>query len=323
MAIYTGKCDFLALQKESTYAGTPTGTKFFIPVDAPVRPKAEQNTKMIDPVICRVEEGTDSVATSQKGSFDAEGMVRPRTFGILLKSIFGTVSTTGAGPYTHAFSVLNSNDPNGNSLRGEFGKGANEMLNYAMMKGILVDSLSINIVSEDTVNWKASFLGQYPESNTNSNLSLVDEAVMKSILAKITIPEISANPLDLTSFDLEIQSGVEQYYTLGKLQPEGYQSKRAVSGSFSFIAENADAVAKVNDHSKLTMRVVIEDTAVDLGGGVHPKLTINLAQVRVNEPDISGGKSEKVEVTLAFVGEYSLSAGKMIDAELINDEASY
>lgn len=69
-----------------------------------------------------------------------------------------------------------------------------------------------------------------------------------------------------------------------------------------------------NDYQAL--RIELTDSDVDLGGGINPKLTIDLAKISYTDRTPAYGVDDIVKQTLTFKGHYDGSSA--IDVTLVN-----
>ncbi len=71
------------------------------------------------------------------------------------------------------------------------------------------------------------------------------------------------------------------------------------------------------------MRIEIVNGDVTIGATSNPKLVVDLAKIKLNEPPVSGDNNEIAKVTANFKAFYSSGDSKSIEATLTNLVASY
>ena len=146
---FSARNNTLSIGKEATW-GAGGSTTALVPNTKDTNTIEEEFVESSTLTGSRANYGSILVARKGKGSIPFE--LNLETIGYILKGIFGNEVVSGAGPYTHTFSMLNSTQLPSWVLQS--GKGG-----YQVMKllGAVFDSLAIEISQKAIVTGSADF----------------------------------------------------------------------------------------------------------------------------------------------------------------------
>ena len=113
-------------------------------------------------------------------------------------------------------------------------------------------------------------------------------------------------------------------YKLGNNEPDDIVNKQfAVTGTVDLFMDDTTYKALVLAGGKVSMRVKLLNTAIDLGSGHNPGLNIDLARVKLGEFEGGFDNNDVRTQTINFEGLFSLTEAKGITATLTNRQVSY
>lgn len=265
----------------------------------------------------------DNVRTWSEPTLSA--IVYSEHVGAFLKAIFGTVATSTdtpeAGVYTHDFTVKNDNEPLSMTLTY---KDANQDM---MITGAVVNTATINFVSDDYVKMDLTFIGKYPEATTETP-ACTSQTIFTgnhcSIKHADTVAGLTgATAVPFQTVSLEITKNAEAVFALGSGNPTKIVSKQVgTMGNFEIIMDSTTYRDYFEDNTAQAIEFKAENTSVTIGTSTNPSFTFTLANANVESWEQSTGLDDLISETFGFKGNY-LCTDNMIDAQLINTTASY
>ena len=279
------------------------------------------NTIQDESAIGVIEDAFESHLTKKWAEWSLEMNVYANAIWLLLLATFWTVATTGSDPYTHTFSVANTNSHQ--SLTLWYADDVQDKQFWLTV----VDSLEISATPDEFVKaniWlkaKApadatltpSFSADYPLIAKQLNIKFADSIAWLS----------GATAICAKTLWLNITKNVEEDFCLWSIEPADFNNwVFTVEWEFEINFTDETYLDYVLWETTKSMEIKIEDTNTDLGWGIHPTLTFTLAKVAFTEIARSQWNDEIVKATLTFKALYSMSDSKMIEAVLINDTAT-
>ena len=175
-----------------------------------------------------------AVKGTQQASFSIEGDVHVDTLGYLLDGIFGGYAVTGAGPYTHTFSVLNSGTGQCPSYTLHDYNGLQARKYAASTES----SLSLRFSAQELLTYSASYscFASATESTPTPTFSTL--APIAGWVGSVTHGG-GANIL-LEEADITITRNVTPVFTIdGTADPsQMWQGPLSVSGRLMFLASD-------------------------------------------------------------------------------------
>lgn len=280
-----------------------------------------------------VEEQTSgaraSKAVNRNGvmpGMDFTGRAHPRSVGMYALGAMGTVATTGAGPYVHAFTLADSLP-----YLTTFGKlGAS---NYAV-QDFKVDSLGFSFSGAEPVEMTVSGMGtvaNYAASFTATTDETVgtNAAYFRAASGTFLLDVDSSTPAtaNITGGEITIANNLSSIMTSGSISPSDiFEGRQDIECSFDVVVDN------LNDWRAIVTGTPSGTTAADapVYGSFDIQFTngtdiLKLAATRVAflcdfpDADPAGGP-----VTLTFSGiVVRPSSGSPLTITLTNAVASY
>lgn len=229
------------------------------------------------------------------------------TMGRLFKHALGSITTSGAGPYTHTFKI--SALPTSLSLEKQFTDLATPQ--YFVYTGCKINSFSITAKPEGPIETKFSFmgakeavgtatkdasprdLGHNPFDGYEAALTVVD-STSATISAPVTQIDVTLeNNIDGSVYVID---GTGERYSM----PEG---RVKVSGTITALFDTIDFYNLAVDHEEATVTVTFSKGDAN-GAAGHEKLTVLMKEVKFtpNAPVIDGPLGIKAE--LPFIAYY-------------------
>lgn len=249
------------------------------------------------------------------------GEIYPTTIGYFLMALLGQLTTTGSWPdYSHAFSVLESNTHP--SMTIATSNPLNDY-NYALA---MLESMEISATSGDKVSMTASLKAKKWVSASHTIAYTAERPFIATdamvYLADTPAGLDGASNICLQSFTLSISKNLEEIDCISSVDPVDFTNTSFViewSIELYFDSEAQKTKALNNDYQAL--RIDLTDSDVDLGGGVNPQLTIDLAKISYTDRSPAYAVDNIVKQTLQFKGHYDGTSA--IDVTLVNAKDSY
>lgn len=271
------------------------------------------------------EKYSDSEIVKEWAEGKLEGKVNHKSFGVVLLGAFGTVTTTtqGAG-YKHSFEIDESNT--GQSLTLAKVDGVNSRRHALAM----IKSLEVTIEAGEYVKFSADIMAK-KGANSSETVAYVEEYEFTSKHAYVKfgdvddIADAQGNTASaIKSGKITIDLGVDAYYEVGSTEPAEIHGQ-AVEITGEVVARHSDSSYEdmYYGNTKKSMAFGFENTEVDLGGGLHPKVEFTLPKVSVTDYDTSNDLDAIVEQTMGLTGQFSTTSGFAIKCDLINDVTEY
>jgi hypothetical protein len=324
MSKYIGRQIKLGIAKETT-RGTIAAPAFWLPIR-----KADHIDKVEyafnEAGMGTIMDALDSVITKKMGEGGWSALISDKHIGLVLLSLFGTVTTTPNSPETgvntHAFTLqegathqsltISIDEPNGdyqfalamiNSLeiKYELGKFLEYVVTFMSKKGA-------------TATLTASF--------TAENLFRPHDLTLK--LATTLAGLGAASATKVRSVNLKFEKAVEYDDVLGQVDPNEILNKEfKITGSMEFLFDDEVIKGFALAGTQRALRLQLKNTDVIIGAVTNPEMRIDLAKVAFNDFAKATDLGNLVAVTIGFKGLYSLSDAKFGDVALINTQTSY
>ncbi len=271
----------------------------------------------------RIEDAIGGDVTLEWSEGDISGRVTDNSIGLLLYAALGAVSSGEEGEgHKHDFTVLNSaSHP---SLTVEC-YTPNEQLAFPLA---MLNSLEITGEVGGAVEYTASFISKRGETATTET-SYVDQ---HGFLGRHAIVKIAddlsglggASAIAARSFTLTITKNAERSNVVGQAAPDEIHNKQfSVTFNAELVHKNTTYKTNYRDGEIKAIRLEIENDDVDLGGSLHPKLTVDLASAITTEWERTAGLDDIVTESFDAKALYCTDDSQMIVAELINDVEAY
>lgn len=321
MAKFIGRLVQLGLAKESV-RGAGASPDIWLPYSS-CSVAVRVDEARIGGALGSLADSEEKLVVEKYAEGEVSGEVRSQSIGYLLYALLGSVSTSGSGPYTHSFSLDESNQHQSLALTIKEGDLVTEMYKLAVL-----NSLGISVELGGLVNFTAGFIAKAPVT-TSQTPSYTTEYKFSKKHVKIRVASDlsgldSASDLDIKSLNINFAKNAERDSALGTVQPVDILNKTfSVEGTVNLNYEDNTWRDYMTDGSVKALRITIENTDVDLGGGVYPRLKFEFPKVDFSGWEIDRSLEEIVKQTINFKANYDSSNGIVSTCELINNKASY
>ena len=267
---------------------------------------------------------SDAKVVEKVGEGSFGGIVYDKNFGLLLAACLGTWSSSvvADSAYTHSFTRLNSNQHPALTI---FHKDSNVDEKFAL--GML-NQLTLNCVLKDYVKYSAGFMSK-AGTTTSSTPSYVAEnpflaTHVTAKFAATTAALATASATAVRAINLTINKNVEDWQDLGSDEPTDIVNKSlSVTGDMELLYDDATISDYVTGGTKMACLLTIENSDVLIGTASHPKLEITLAPMSFRDWGRATGQDDIVSQTVAFDGNFGITATKTLSIQLVNAQSSY
>lgn len=324
MTKFIGRLADIGIAKEAVRGSAEATVDFYLPktslsIDDGIEQAIDESS------IGVIEGATGANVVARFAEGEIEGNIYDKSFGLLLLSALGSVSTSGPAEtsvYTHAFSVLQSAQHPSLTL---FLDDPNQDYKYALA---VLQSLELDVMLGQYARYKAAFRSKAGATATLSpsysaeNHFLPQHGSLKiaSNLAGLG----AASALDIRSVRLSIEKNAEDDRKLGSLdQADILNKEMAVEGSIELVFNDNTFKTQMLADTAQALRIRLTNSDVTIGTTLNPQLTVDLAKVKFSKFERMYANGDTVTAAVDFKGFYSLSDTSMITAELINTQASY
>ncbi len=325
MAKAIGRLVNLGIGKETTRGTAVTPTYWIFKTELDWQEKFEQAVDESSVGVIADAVGAEIVKRWAEGSFG--GNITDRSIGLILLSLFGSVSSSLKGGestvYEHTFSLSNSVQHPSLTL------GIDDVWQDYQFALAMIESLEIKYERGKFITYTANFKSKkgadasLTASYTAENLFRPQDFVFK--IADNLSGLDSASAVSIKSATLRFEKNLEIDDVLGSVDPADILNKQFVcTGTIEAVFEDESTFKDValGDEAK-ALRFDLENSAVTIGSSSHPKLKIDLAKVKFNEITRATPIGDLVMQTIGFKAFYSLSDSKLFNCVLTNTVSSY
>lgn len=323
MTKFIGRIADIGIAKETTRGTAESSATFYLPkMSFTYDDKIEQVIDESSVGVIEDATGASIVGKMAEGEF--EGKIGDKSIGLLLLSVFGTVSSTVSETvvYTHSFSVAESAQHQSLTV---FQEDPNQDYKYALG---MIDRFSLDVslgqFAKITAGFKskAGATATLTPSYTAENNFLPQHGTLK--YASTTAGLGAGTAVNIKSFKLDIVTNVENEMVLGSTAPADLLNKQfAVSGTVEMIFTDETFKTQLLADTAQALRIRLTNSDVTIGTTKNPQLTFDLNKVKWGEFTRNYGNDDLVSVTASFKAFYDLTTSGMITAELINLQTSY
>lgn len=315
----------VGIGKESS-RGTAVAASFWIPkTDVAVDDRI--NFAIEDVSIGVIEDAIDQDVTGKFSEITVGGNVYEKSFGLILLATFGTETSqtlVETGVYDHLFNVAATSqhtsltvavaDPNG-------GTG----LRYALC---MVDQLELSFEINNYLKYQVDMRGNANTATANTasftaeNLFRPQDGTVK--LATNLAGLNAASAIAIKKGSLTIKKNLEDDFIIGNVVAADRLNKEfSVEGMLELIYDDRAMVDTymLADLAQ-AMRIDFENTSTLIGATKGPKLTIDMAKVKMQEVSRKIDNSGIIMQTVKFKAYYSISDTSMIKATLRNTQSA-
>lgn len=282
MTKFVGRRGKLGIAVEAT-RGTAVAPTFWIPV---------QSMSFFDRTeTAREEQGQGVIAdsdsnyvTQKMGEGEIEAQIYDKALGVFLSGLLGASPSTGGGPpYTHTYTLSQSNQGKSVSLYWQ-----DPDRDYLFPLGML-NSLSLKVEPNGLVNWTIGFMSKTARnwtSQTANFTSLGSKWLHQHLAFKLAanVGSISAaTAISLKSLELNINRNTVFDSVLGTVEPEDILNQQlSIDGSIELNVED-------DTYRNYMLNGTYRSMEVKLNGGSNSILTMQFPRVDFTEwePDFS------------------------------------
>lgn len=322
MSKFIGQLANVGIGRETT-RGTPVAAAFWLPRTAiTFDDKAEKAVAM--QAMGVIDEGTDAFVTKVWGEGTIDGYIRDKSFGLILYALMGSESVSGANPYTHTFTIAQSNQHTSLTL---YADDPNQDYRFALA---MLNKLTIDVKLGELVTFSADFMSRrsVPDSQTKSYVAENHfTAKHVNIYTGANIAGLTgATALAIKAFKLDFMKNLLPEQDLGTISlADIHNQSMAVEGELELMYEDQTYRNYMLDGTYKSLRLEAKNTDVDLGGGVNPRLTIDLSRVHFFDWEQDRTNDKIVMQKVKYKALYDLANAKnIIDSiVLVNAQATY
>lgn len=321
---YTGRDVKIGIAKEAS-RGTPTAATYWIPRRS--SDFEDKATVIIDDQTYGViEDSVDAKVVNKYAEGSISGLVRDKAIGLFLLNALGSATPVASStPYTHTFVVGQSHQHPSLTIEVDEPTVGNLAYPLAMLSSLEIVA-DLNEFVLFTVNFMAQTGTSTPvtaayvaENNFTANEMLIKFAATQSDLA-------AASETKVKSVTFTIEKELEKDDILGSISPDDFLNKTVrITLAVTRNYEDTDFRDLFISGSPKAMRFEMESATVmsDNDGGVAPKLTIDLNQVKITDwvtaKDLDGINTE----TFTVKANFKIADSKMVAVTLINNVSGY
>ena len=322
---YIARRESVGLGIEAT-AGTPVAAQAWVRhLESSFQPKT--TTIANESALGRVEKVNDSAVDTKWAEGTIEGKVADVSVGYLLSGVFGLPVTsdnadTDATVKDHTFDVEQTNEPVYLTVSVK-----NPVTDRRHSLGA-VDTLTISGETGDWVKF-SSELKAKSGTDATSTVAYIAENEFTSKNASLRLATNvagldAATPLEIKSFELNIERKTAPFFPMGSEDPSAMNSGVfEASGEFVMRYNATTLEDDWLDNTAQALRLSLVNDAVTIGAAANPSLTFTAPQARLTTFERSTDLDEIVEATVGFTCELSTTDAYALRAVLTNTQASY
>lgn len=323
-AKFIGRTADVGIAKEATRGTAETSADFWLPkVSLSLDDGIEQ--AMEESSIGVIEDATDAVVVGKYAEGEIEGNIYSESFGLILLSALGSVSTSGPAEttvYTHTFTVGQSAQHQAMTL---FLDDGNQ--DYAFPLAML-SSLELDVSLGQFAKYTASFRSKVGESDTLTPSYSAESHFLPQHgsvkIASAVSGLTAASALDVRAVRLSINKNIEDDRKLGSLNQADILNKQfSVEGSVELVFDSETFKTQMLADTAQAMRIRLTNTDVTIGSTLNPQLTIDLSKVKFTSFEKNYANNDIVVATVNFKGLYKLAETDMIEVQLVNLTSAY
>ena len=253
--------------------------------------------------------------------------VLDKSFPLFLYSLLGTDTPASHGAaYDHVFTIAQSVQHQSLALYIHDPLAA---VDYSHANCI-VKKLDLELALKKYIDATITIVGQkgvsistLTPSQAEENRFLPQHVTFKVAATQATLAAASAYAVK--SLKLTIDQNVDDDDVLGLTYPRDFLNKEVkIEGTLEAIfSSEADFKTAALANTLKALRIDATNTDVDLGGGVHPEIQIDLNQVFFTEYSLPRKLKDLVYQTVKFKATYKPADGKMITITATNAVATY
>lgn len=324
MSKFIGRTADIGIAKEAVRGTAETAATYWLPklsmsYDDTIEQVVDESS------IGVIEDSVNAVVVGKAGEGEIEGNIYDESFGLLLLSALGSVSTSSPAEtsvYTHTFTIAQSVQHQALTV---FLDDGNQDYKYALA---MLSQLDLDISLGQFSKFSAQF-----RSNIGATATLTPSYSVENHFlpqhGSVKIASVigglgAATALDVRSVKLSINKNLEDDWKLGSINQADINNKQiSIEGSVELVFNNETFKTQMLADTAQAMRIRLTNTNVTIGSTLNPQITIDLAKVKFSNFKRSYGNNDIVTATVAFKAFYDTTTSSMISVELKNEAVSY
>jgi hypothetical protein len=321
---FIGRQIDIGIGKE-TVRGTPVAPTFFLPA---ITKETEDMFELAKDAASRgvIETDTDAKVTKRWSEGNIEMLVRDKSIGLLLLSLFGKVVTTADSPElgvnTHDFTVEQIAQHQSLTIAL---KHPVENIRFALS---MITSMEFVVELANFVRTTVGFMGKKGVSAVDTPAySVENEFIPQHVTVKFadTLAGLdAASAVNAKTVNLTFNKNIESDDIVGTVDPNDFLNKQfQAEGSLELLYEDTTQKAKAIAGTPKAMRIELKNTDVTIGATSNPTIQFDFAKVILEEWSRTGANDDITRQTLGFMAYFSIADSKMVATKLINTEISY
>lgn len=276
------------------------------------------------------QEGNQAIPAKKWAEGDLEFDLMHSSFGVFLKAVLGSVSTSGptSGVYTHTFSIDETSTPNQHPSMAIVCKDRG--IDAYMFRLAMIESMEITIEPEQTVKVKVSFLSKQGVTTTaTASYTAEKKFVGRHLtfkLASDTSGLSGASHIPVKKLVIRFEKNLRLDHNLGTVEPEDIQNQAMrISGEVELDYEGRTYRDLMMDGSYRAMRIQLVNAQETIGSGSdNPQFLLDLSRVDFEAWEPAYPNDEIASQSFSFMALHDLTNGNTInDCKLYNTTASY
>ena len=321
MTKFAGRRGSLALAIEDTRGVPPTSASdyFWVPF-ATMSFKDTVEEAREEQGLGKIADGDSKFVVMKMGEGEVEAQLYDKALGVILSGVLGAIPTSsGSNPYTHTYTLQNTNQHQSVSLYWS-DPDRNDMYKLGM-----VDSFQISVEPSGIVNYTIGFKSKTADEWTSITpvfTSLGSKFLHQHLQVKLAanIGALSAaTPISLKNLELTVNKNTMFDSVMGTVEPEDVLNQQiSVEGTLELNLESDTYRDYMLDGTYRSMEIV-------LNGGTSSILTIQMPRVDFSEWEPDYTLNEIAKQSINFKANYDATNALDIisTCTLVNAQASY
>lgn len=318
MTKFVGRKGQLGIAVESS-RGTPVSPTFWVPwATMSFRDSVEEARE--NQGLGVIADGDSKYVTVKMGEGDVEAQLYDKALGAILIGVIGAApSTGGSDPYTHTYTLSNSNQHKSLSL---YWKDSDRSDMYPLG---MINSFQISVEPSGIVNYTIGFMSKGARewtSQTASFTSLGNKFLHQHLQVRLAanIGALSAaSPLSIKSLELNFNKNTVFDNVIGTVEPEDILNQQlSVEGSLQLNLED-------DTYRDYMLNGTYRAMEVKLDRSTSSRLTFQFPRIDFSEWEPDFTLDEIAKQTINFKANYDATNGLDIISTciLINSQSSY
>lgn len=271
-------------------------------------------------------EGNDAPVALKWAEGDIELPLFDRSFGLFLYALLGSLSTSGPSDslYTHTFSLAQNSQHQSLTIAvKEQGLSTSMLFQLAM-----IEKLEINIVPDEIVTCRVTFMSKRSKDYSFSNASVIAENKfigrhLTFKLASLTSGLTAASNIPLKKLTLRFEKRLKTDFVLGTVDPEDILNQAfSIEGDLELNLEDKTYRALMLDGSYRAVRIDLTNTDALIGVSSRPQFTLDLSRVHFDAWESDRPNDEISMQKLTFKALYDITNGNIINSCTLKNAAS-